>query len=304
MFLAEPQRTPYDFNFQIMGFHVRVSPFFWVMALVLGWQSVSGLAYVYSEQALLSYMESIPPEQLPASVDELLNEQSVIYQERYASNPGQGMLLLIWVAAVFLSILIHELGHSLAMKRYGINSYMILYHFGGLAVPESAGGFMGMNRRSDPYQQIYISAAGPGLQLALAGVVILLVKVAGYSVPTPIPYLSEWLHFDAGKQISSMPLLAVVDSILWPSIFWAVLNLLPVYPLDGGQISRELFTMYSPHDGMRNSLMLSILIGGGVAVYGLTSDQMMLGMMFGMLAFSSFQLLQAFSGRGGGYGPW
>ena len=299
MLLAEPPRTPYDFHFQIMGFPVRVSPFFWLMAVVLGWQSTAYIADQYRPERIRPEIQEMSPqeraERLPPAV--------LAQLELIESNPGQGMLLLIWVAAVFLSILIHELGHTLAMKRYGISSYMILYHFGGLAVP-SGGSMMGMNRRSDPYQQIYISAAGPGLQLALAGAVILLVKTAGYAVPTQIPYISDWLHFDTGKQISSMPLLAVVDSILWPSIFWAILNLLPVYPLDGGQISREVFTMYMPRDGMKNSLMLSILVGGGIAVYGLLHHQTMLGMMFGMLAFSSFQLLQAFTGRGGGHSPW
>ena len=237
MFLAEPQRTPYDFHFQMMGFHVRVSPFFWVMALVLGWGSTAAIADFYQPERIpLPILEMSPQERA-----ERLPPETLASLELIESNPGQGMLLLIWVAAVFLSIMIHELGHSLAMKRYGIHSYMILYHFGGLAVPDSAGGYMGMNRRSDPYQQIYISAAGPGLQLALAGAVILLVKAAGYAVPTHIPYLSGWLHFDEGQTIGSMPLMAVVDSILWPSIFWAILNLLPVYPLDGGQIlGREI----------------------------------------------------------------
>ncbi len=58
------------------------------------------------------------------------------------SNPGQGILLLMWIAAVFVSILIHELGHALAMRRYGISSYIVLYHFGGLAIPDRGGTFV------------------------------------------------------------------------------------------------------------------------------------------------------------------
>lgn len=299
MFLAEPQRTPYDFHFRILGFDVRVSPFFWLMALVLGWGWASDRDYAHSADnmapRLVEIRQDPSHERYPTFAP---------YFERVESNPGQGMLLLIWVAAVFVSILIHELGHALAFRRYGIHSYMVLYHFGGLAVPDSGGSFMPMSRRSDPYQQIFISAAGPGLQLALAGVVILLMKAGGYAIPTYVPYISDWLRFGEGKGLASMPLYATVDAILWPSIFWALLNLLPVYPLDGGQISRELFVLYSPREGMRNSLILSTIVGGLIAAYGLMNDQMMLGIMFAMLAFSSFQILQAFSGRGGGYGPW
>ena len=302
MFLAEPQRTPYDLHFQFLGFDVRVSPFFWLAAALLGWQSTNGLASIYSNEGLSSFIQQLPEEARPAGVKEFLAHQSPVFQQRYASNPGQGMLLLIWISAVFVSILIHELGHALAFRRCGIGSYVVLYHFGGLAVPNSSSSFMGTSRRLEPRQQIFISAAGPGMQLVLAGVIILLVKASGYAVPTYVPYISDWLHFSEGEKIGSMPLYAVIDSLLWPSIFWALLNLLPIYPLDGGQISRELFTLYSGGEGVRNSLMLSIFAAGGVAVYGFANEQTFLGLMFGMLAFSSFQILQAFSGRGG-YGP-
>jgi Zn-dependent protease len=85
------------------------------------------------------------------------------------------------------------------------------------------------------------------------------------------------------------------------------MNLLPVYPLDGGQVSRETFLLSSSQDGIRQSLILSIVTGAAVAVWALTQEKdTYLAIMFGMLAYSSFMTLQAYSGRGGGFGgnPW
>jgi Zn-dependent protease len=94
--------------------------------------------------------------------------------------------------------------------------------------------------------------------------------------------------------------------LVMPSVFWAILNLIPVYPLDGGQIAREACVVLDANNGIRNSLMLSIVAGVLAGVGGLMIGQWYMGIMFGLLAFSSYQLLQAYSGRGGGFGggPW
>ena len=109
-----------------------------------------------------------------------------------------------------------------------------------------------------------------------------------------------------GQPIPALPLDLAVFFLLAPSMYWALLNLLPVYPLDGGQIAREVFTISNPNTGIRNSLILSIVAGAAVAIFALRRGDTFLAIMFGMLAFSSYQTLQAYSGRGGGFGgrPW
>lgn len=52
-----------------------------------------------------------------------------------------GIAMLIVVAIFWLSIVVHELGHSLAFRRFGIHSRIVLYYLGGLAIPESKRGF-------------------------------------------------------------------------------------------------------------------------------------------------------------------
>lgn len=274
MFLAEPPRTPYDLCFQVMGFDVRVSPFFWVAGAVLGWD----WAFFWDQMFAQS-------------------------QQFADSNPGQGVLLLLWIAVVFGSILMHELGHALAMRRYGIGAHVVLYHFGGLAIPDSARSFKSFGRGIDPYQQIVISAAGPGIQLALALALVVLAKSQGYAVTTGVGFVDRFLHLGEGAWPPSALAVALLEAALFVNVFWALMNLLPVYPLDGGQIARELFRIFGGSDGIRQSLMVSMLCGGAAAFWGFQTGNTMLAIMFAMLAFSSYQLLQAYSGRGG-FGPW
>jgi Zn-dependent protease len=68
--------------------------------------------------------------------------------------------------------------------------------------------------------------------------------------------------------------------------------LLPVYPLDGGQIARELFTLKNPRAGIVRSLQLSTGTAVLVAVYALTQEQFWTCVMFGFLAYGSFRTLQ------------
>lgn len=119
--------------------------------------------------------------------------------------------LLAWMVAVFLSILIHELGHAVTMRNQGDRQVgIILYAFGGLAQ-----GSQLHTRRED----FFISAAGPGWQI-LAGLAV------GWS-------LTLW-------RVPSPWLLQMLDAFTAVSLFWALLNLVPVVPLDGGRLCMAL----------------------------------------------------------------
>jgi membrane-associated protease RseP (regulator of RpoE activity) len=181
---------------------------------------------------------------------------------------------------------------------------VVLYHFGGLAIPESAAKLMGFRGYSRPGQQIVISAAGPAAQLIFAGILIAGLKLSGSALMLNVPVVEYIVRLDTGEQITSLPLQALVIFLLIPSILWALLNLLPVYPLDGGQIARELFTIFSPREGVRNSLILSMVCGIAMALYGFLNGDIFLAILFGLLAYSSYQILQAYTGRGGFGGPW
>jgi len=78
------------------------------------------------------------------------------------------------------------------------------------------------------------------------------------------------------------------------SLFWAILNLAPVYPLDGGQITRELLVLFNVHNAIPKSLFVSIATGVAIGIWGLSNNSMFLTLMFFLMAYSSYQLLQRY----------
>ena len=214
-------------------------------------------------------------------------------------------LLVLWILAVFISIVVHELGHALCFRYYRINSHIVLYHFGGLAIPDSFQ-VAGSGSQLKSGQQLAISAAGPAAQLALAFIVILIVRLAGYSDGFVSRFVSpEWTS-DPLVPVPSKELGLFIVFFLYVSIFWALLNLMPVYPLDGGQIARELFLLGGSRQAIPHSLILSIVVAVGLALWGFQRHESFMGIMFLMLAYSSYMTLQQYRGQGGfgGGGRW
>jgi stage IV sporulation protein FB len=244
---AEPARTPYDLNFRLFRFPVRVHPLFWLGAALLG----AGT--------------------LEAGVH----------------------FLLIWIVVVFVSILVHEFGHAVAFRRFGSDSHIVLWMFGGLAVPYNA--VIGRWRR------IVVSLAGPIAGFILCGIVYGTHKLSG------------WGDIENGQPVAYLYL-----SLILVNLFWGIFNLLPVLPLDGGQVARELCEGRWRGRGLQVALKISIVVAGAVAIYSLACwfetkngggplmdnlpwwfprGGIFTAILFAMLAVQNYQFLQQF-GRG------
>jgi len=206
--------------------------------------------------------------------------------------------LPIWVFVVFVSILIHELGHALAMRRYGQPSRIILHFAGGLTVPEPVSWGSGWaNVSLRPNQEIFISLAGPGAGFLLAALVVVGATISGGSIITNWLFGVIPLPVAALMPIGGRILSLLVTMLLWVNIFWGLINLLPVYPLDGGNVSRYLLLQADPIDGVRKSLWISVIAGGLVAIAGLLIlRSVYMALLFGLLAFQSYQSLQRRAG--------
>ncbi len=87
-------------------------------------------------------------------------------------------------------------------------------------------------------------------------------------------------------------------SLLWVNIFWGFVNLMPVYPLDGGNVARYILVQTDPLNGVNTSLWISVVTGGILAIVGLLFlRSTYMALLFGLLAFQSYQALQN-GGRG------
>jgi Zn-dependent protease len=210
------------------------------------------------------------------------------------------LFTFLWMLVVFISILIHELGHAFAFRRYGMRSSIVLHFAGGLTVPESVSwGSAWANVVLSPRQEIFISLAGPFAGFLFAALVIGGVFAAGGSVATNwllgfIPLPSAALIPIGGVVLSTLATL-----LLFVNIFWGLINLVPVYPLDGGNVARYALLQYDPRDGIRKSLWISVIAGGVMAVIGLVLfSSIYMALLFGFLAFQSYQSLQSRFGSG------
>ena len=169
-------------------------------------------------------------------------------------------LLLMWVGVVFVSILWHEFGHALARRKFGQpHSQIVLHGFGGYCA--GPGNF-------SRHQQMWISFAGPLASFILGGLIWLLTKTPGYE--------NVWVR-------------VLVGIGLWVNIGWAILNLLPIYPLDGGQI----FAAFMANRKPSVVPVVGMVCAAAVAILGfyyLRSIWMLI--LFGLLAFQNWQRTQ------------
>lgn len=247
MLLAEPQPTPADVRFSLLGIPVRVSAWFWVAAALFGWGLCRSLA-AGDQRELLRY-------------------------------------LVIWIAAVFVSILLHEMGHALAYRYFGQATQVVLYHFGGLTVPA----MWGRRGGHGPAERFLVSAAGPFSQLTLAVALVVGLRAAGFAVPFPLDDVGERLGLGEGRMIESRFLFALVWFLLQVNIFWPLLNLMPVPPLDGGHMVRDGLLVAGVADAARIANAIGAAAGGLIAWWAYGRAEPYIAIMFAMLAVACFQ---------------
>jgi Zn-dependent protease len=213
-----------------------------------------------------------------------------------ANGSPKPQQLILWVVTVFVSILVHEMGHALAARAYGWEPWITLHSFGGLASYRPT--------YHDSRSRILISLAGPVAGFLLAGLVLVLIAASGHRMELAwpgalLPVRFEFYQNDAVNWL-------IID-MLYVNVFWGLANLLPIYPLDGGQIAQELFQLANPRDGVRQSLWLSVFVAAGLAiVVAVRWHDTFLAIFFGYLAYSSYMTITAYfgGGFGGGFGGY
>jgi stage IV sporulation protein FB len=212
-----------------------------------------------------------------------------------------GAQILLWMVAFFLGVLCHELGHALVMRSQGSFPWITLYGLGGLAScnPSRRAG----SKYAETWRDIAVSAAGPLAGFLLAAVALLLGWALRYTIVWQFgaPLGVRLWVIDLANMAQQPLWLDFVNHLLFVTIVYGVLNLLPVYPLDGGQIARELLTMILGATGVRVSLFVSMTVAGCLAIFGAVRlHNPFLTIFFGILAYSSFATLHAL----GDNRPW
>ena len=175
-------------------------------------------------------------------------------------------VLPAWMLVVFVSVLVHELGHAMVGRSYGLTPEIRLYAFGGLTASRG--------RRLTPWRGIWLSLAGPGAGFALCALFLLL-RGLGPEAWVRHPFLGPLLSFG-----------------VFVNLWWGLLNLLPVLPLDGGSVMRSLVQLYVLRPASELPFQISVAVAAVVATLGFVSNQMVLSILFGWMAYTNYTDLQ------------
>lgn len=176
-------------------------------------------------------------------------------------NTGTFMGVIIWIPLIIFSILVHEYGHALTAVAFGQKAEVDLVAMGGLT--RRSGGQISF------WKEFIIVLNGP-----LAGFLLFFVC-----------YLIERIFNPSADGLPGY-ILTVLISI---NLVWNILNLLPILPLDGGHLLRIFLQGLFGFNGLKISLLISLILSVVAAVFFFVSQLFIAGVVCLMLAFESYQ---------------
>lgn len=169
-------------------------------------------------------------------------------------GPTGALTSALALLALFACVLLHEFGHILMARRFGVRTPdVILLPIGGVArlerIPE------------EPRQELLIALAGPAVTLAIAVILYAVLRLGGSAAPV-------------GELTEQQPFLAQLVTI---NIYLLLFNLIPAFPMDGGRVLRAIL---ASRLGMVRGTRIAASLGQSLAVvgglYGLTRSQPLL----------------------------
>lgn len=165
---------------------------------------------------------------IPIHVSAFFLLTALILGQRQATTP---VLMASWIVIMFVGILLHELGHALTARAYGQEPMVTLHGLGGVTVWQPRGDI-------GPGKRAVITLAGPmvGLVIGFPALVV-------------------------GALLPKGSMAAEIASYVWyVNLIWAIFNLLPMLPLDGGRIMASLLELLFGKRSLRAAYLLSIVV--------------------------------------------
>jgi stage IV sporulation protein FB len=175
--------------------------------------------------------------------------------------------ILIFVACVLISVVIHEFGHGLMAKAFGYRPSIVLQGMFGLCYSEA--------ERQTPWQRLAVIISGPLAGFLTFGVLLGSFRSIGPDRLSPV-----------GRE--------VVGTLLWINLIWSIFNLIPVYPMDGGQFMKVVLMMINPRRGGRWAHIVSLVLAGVIAslIMIYSPQQFWMAIFFAYFALVNYQTLQ------------
>lgn len=156
-------------------------------------------------------------------------------------NLAASLTGIIFVLVIFACIVLHELGHALAARRYGVRTQdIVLLPIGGVARLE--------RMPEKPGEELWVAVAGPLVNVAITAILLSVL------LPTGVRPTWDDLRWVGGD---------FLEKVMVVNVWLVAFNLLPAFPMDGGRILRALLAMRFDH---RLATRAAARIGQGMAV--------------------------------------
>lgn len=193
-------------------------------------------------------------------------------------GPSMIVYLLALMGAIFGCVVLHELGHALMARHFGIRTRDItLYPIGGVARLER------MSER--PVEELLIAVAGPAVNVAIAALLFVVLGLTG------TVFSFDWV-------LESTPG-GFLASLLASNVFLVLFNMLPAFPMDGGRVLRAVLSLSLGRlRATEIAATLGVVVAIGMAVVGLLwlNNPMMI-LVAGFVFFAGQQELLALRRR-------
>jgi len=166
-----------------------------------------------------------------------------------------GATTALYVLALFGSVLLHEIGHTLVARHYGIQTIeIVMFPIGGVSRPE---------RVPKAREEFWIAISGPLVNALIAAALFAWVLARHQFVP--IHLLRDPTDANLAERIGAGNFLLFI------------FNLLPAYPMDGGRVLRSLLALFKPEeDATRIAAGAGQVLAAMVGLFGLLSSNFML----------------------------
>ncbi|MEQ8702381.1 MAG: site-2 protease family protein [Phaeodactylibacter sp.] len=141
-------------------------------------------------------------------------------------NIQQALLSIAFILTLFACVVLHEYGHALTARRFGVSTRRItLLPIGGVASLEKM--------PEKPREELLVAIAGPAVNLVIAALLFSVMQIADIHFPT------EQLEDPSQISLSN----AFIPNLLAVNIILVLFNLIPAFPMDGGRVLRALLAM-------------------------------------------------------------